>query len=68
MVAKIVILATLLALSYGCGCQQDMLAESLHTGPADALNFFKGFIAGVELNACANSTCFYNATYFIGQA
>jgi hypothetical protein len=47
MVAKLAILATLLALSYGCGCTQLEVDESFEATPADALNLFKGFIVGV---------------------
>ena len=69
MVKQLVLFATLLALSMGCGCQKglEFSPEELGLDPSSALDFFRGFVYGSQDSQCYYTPCFVNTTYAVSQ-
>jgi hypothetical protein len=65
MAIKQVLFFALLAGVIACPCQDRSLDAAAAFNPAQALDFFKGFINGVEMDVCNYSNCYLNTTFAI---
>merc|ERR1719361_3379554 len=67
MVAKLLVLVALISTGMACNCANNLGDNVEAFQPAQALDIFKGFLNGVGQNVCAETNCYYNATYTITQ-